>query len=54
MNHPNSTPRFIDILNDGRQYKATNQRDRVYAFLGHPSVGRGNRNRNRADALIAD
>ncbi|KAK5263915.1 hypothetical protein LTR96_010633 [Exophiala xenobiotica] len=52
MNHPNSSSRFIDILNDGRQYKATNQRDRVYAFLGHPSVSSGSR--NQAVALISD
>ncbi|KAK5189310.1 hypothetical protein LTR96_010904 [Exophiala xenobiotica] len=52
MNHPNSSSRFVDIRNDGRQYKATNQRDRVYAFFGHPSVSSGSR--NRADALIAD
>ncbi|EXJ58476.1 hypothetical protein A1O7_05901 [Cladophialophora yegresii CBS 114405] len=30
---------FINILNDSRGYKATDQRDRVYAFLGHPSAG---------------
>ena len=29
---------FINILNDGRSYKATDQRDRVYAFLSHPSA----------------
>jgi Heterokaryon incompatibility protein (HET) len=27
---------FIDILNDGRTYQTTDQRDRIYAFLGHP------------------
>lgn len=38
MNHSVTSRRFIDILNDGRQYKATNPRDRVYAFLAHPSA----------------
>ncbi|KIW32288.1 uncharacterized protein PV07_03846 [Cladophialophora immunda] len=32
---------FINILNDGRSYKATDQRDRVYAFLSHPSTACG-------------
>ncbi|OAP60476.1 hypothetical protein AYL99_05478 [Fonsecaea erecta] len=32
---------FINILNDGRTYKATDQRDRVYAFLSHPSTAYG-------------
>ena len=31
---------FINILNDGRSYSATDQRDRVYAFLSHPSAAR--------------
>ncbi|OCK87639.1 HET-domain-containing protein [Cenococcum geophilum 1.58] len=29
---------FIDILNNGRFFNATNPRDHVYAFLGHPSA----------------
>ncbi|OAG44217.1 hypothetical protein AYO21_01674 [Fonsecaea monophora] len=32
---------FINILNDGRSYMATDQRDRVYAFLSHPSTACG-------------
>jgi hypothetical protein len=29
-------PRLTDILNDGRNYQATDPRDHVYAFLSHP------------------
>ncbi len=32
---------FINILNDGRGYDATDHRDRVYAFLSHPSASCG-------------
>ncbi|KIY01069.1 uncharacterized protein Z520_03735 [Fonsecaea multimorphosa CBS 102226] len=32
---------FINILNDGRSYMATDPRDRVYAFLSHPSTACG-------------
>lgn len=39
---------LINILNDGRAYRVTDQRDRVYAFLSHPSAsfgGAGNKER---------
>jgi hypothetical protein len=29
---------FVDVLASGRDYKATDERDHVYAFLGHPSA----------------
>ncbi|KIW17677.1 hypothetical protein PV08_04872 [Exophiala spinifera] len=50
MNQSATLRRFIDILNDGRQYKATNPRDRVYAFLAHPSVS----GHDQKGALSAD
>ncbi|KIW95612.1 uncharacterized protein Z519_04197 [Cladophialophora bantiana CBS 173.52] len=41
LNSNESQVSFINILNDGRSYKATDQRDRVYAFLSHPSTACG-------------
>ncbi|KAI1618436.1 heterokaryon incompatibility protein-domain-containing protein [Exophiala viscosa] len=43
---------LINILNDGRVYQATDQRDRVYAFLSHPSAYWGAENPERV--VIAD
>lgn len=38
INGNKSPVSLINILNDGRSYQATDQRDRVYAFLSHPST----------------
>ncbi|KAL9044888.1 MAG: hypothetical protein Q9214_002010 [Letrouitia sp. 1 TL-2023] len=43
---------LIDILAATRPYKATDQRDRVYAFISHPSVANGTRRDDRT--IIAD
>lgn len=36
MNQTAEGQTLIEILNDGRAYQATDQRDRIYAFLSHP------------------
>ena len=36
MNKTLAGQTLIDILNDGRFFEATDQRDRIYAFLSHP------------------
>ncbi|OCT51464.1 hypothetical protein CLCR_08162 [Cladophialophora carrionii] len=41
LNSSQGQASFINILNDARAYKATDQRDRVYAFLSHPSAACG-------------
>lgn len=38
MNKTADGQTLIDILNDGRTYQATDQRDRIYAFLSHPKA----------------
>lgn len=38
---------LVNILNVTRPYKATNQRDRVYAFLSHPSAARATQKAGR-------
>ncbi|KAL8838507.1 MAG: hypothetical protein Q9176_005059 [Flavoplaca citrina] len=43
---------LIDILAVTRPYEATNQRDRIYAFLSHPVVAAGNWKAGRK--LLAD
>lgn len=47
LNNADGQASFINILNDARAYKATDQRDRVYAFLSHPSAVRGASNEER-------
>ena len=36
MNKTLAGQTLLDILNDGRVFEATDQRDRIYAFLSHP------------------
>jgi hypothetical protein len=38
MNKTADGQTLIEILNDGRVYQASDQRDRIYAFLSHPTA----------------
>lgn len=41
LNQAHSSQCFTEILNVARHYQATDPRDHVYAFFGHPSAGEG-------------
>ena len=41
LNQAQSSQCFTEILNAARYYQATNPRDHIYAFFGHPSAGEG-------------
>ncbi|KAI4169325.1 MAG: hypothetical protein LQ348_007300 [Seirophora lacunosa] len=52
LNKAGYTPSFLDVLAVARGHQATDQRDRIYAFLSHPLTVAGSQNRGKM--MVAD